>query len=125
MAGQALTTQSAPRAPELKQDFLAVGLLAATVILMTGLFLWLATVYYQLPDLLPLHFDVYGNPDRIGERSEIFVLPAIGLVVNTVNIGIGLLLRLRLRMVFASYLLWSGALLMQVLLWIAALNITG
>jgi uncharacterized membrane protein len=124
MAGQVIT-QSAPSAPGLKQDVLAVGLLAATVILMTGLFLWLAMVYNQLPDLLPLHFDVHGNPDRIGDRSEIFVLPAIGLVVNVVNIGVGLLLRRHLRMVFASYLLWSGALLMQVLLWIAALNIVG
>jgi uncharacterized membrane protein len=125
MAEQAMPSQSAPTVPELKQDLLAVGLLATTVILMTGLFIWLASVYYQLPDLLPLHFDVHGNPDRVGERSEIFVLPVIGLVINIVNIGVGLLLRRHLGMLFASYLLWSGALLMQVLLWIAALNIAG
>jgi uncharacterized membrane protein len=101
-----------------------VGLLIGALLLMVLLFLWLATSYSGLPDLLPLHFDANGNPDRIGERREVFVLPAIGLVVNLINIAAGLVARIRFRMIFAAYLLWAGALLVQLLLWVALWNIT-
>jgi hypothetical protein len=108
----------------LREDSLGVGLLVGALLLMLLLFLWLATSYSSLPDLLPLHFDANGNPDRIGERQEVFVLPAIGLVINLVNIAAGLVARIRFRMVFAAYLLWAGALMVQLLLWVALWNIT-
>jgi uncharacterized membrane protein len=112
------------QAPALKQDVIGMVLLATTLLLMVALFLWLAATYNNLPDLLPLHFDAQGNPDRIVERREIFDLPTIGLLINLVNIAGGLLLRQRFRMVFAPYLLWAGAMLVQVLIWIAVWNIT-
>ncbi len=108
----------------LKQDPLAVGLIATTSLLMVTLFVWLNVSYDTLPDLLPLHFDAQGNADRIAERREIFVLPGIALVVALVNGVAGLLMHLRFGMIFAAYLLWSGALLTQVLIWIATWNIT-
>lgn len=108
----------------LRRDPLALGILVLTVLLLAGLALWLFRTYSTLPDLLPLHFDADGNADRIAERREIFVLPTIAFVVALVNLSAGLLLRLRFGMVFASYLLWGGALLVQLLFWLAAWNIT-
>lgn len=108
----------------LKQDALSIMLLATTLLLMGALFVWLGTTYNNLPDLLPLHFDAQGNPDRIVERREIFSLPIIGLVINGINIVVGLVLRRWFGMAFAPYLLWAGAMLVQILIWIAVWNIT-
>jgi uncharacterized membrane protein len=108
----------------LRKDTLAMVLVVLPILLMVALFLWLGATYNSLPDLLPLHFDAQGNPDRIEERGDIFVLPIIGLITNVVNVGGGLLLRQRFNKTFAPYLLWSGALLVQVLIWIAIWNIT-
>ena len=37
-------------------------------------------VFYfnDLPDTIPVHFDLAGNPDRYGSRNSIWALPAIG-----------------------------------------------
>jgi uncharacterized membrane protein len=123
MTEPAVLTQPT-QAPALRQDVIGLVLLATTLVLMVALFLWLSATYNNLPDLLPLHFDAQGNPDRIVERREIFDLPTIGLVINLVNIAGGLLLRQRFRMAFAPYLLWAGAMLVQILIWIAVWNIT-
>lgn len=118
------TTRRSASIPTLRQDRLALGLLVATTLALAALLLWLATSYSELPDLLPLHFDAQGNADRIGERREILVLPAIAGLVYGVNVGAGLLLRLRWQRPFAAYLLWAGALLVQVLIWLAVWNIS-
>ena len=107
----------------LRQDTLGLSMIAAALLLMASLALWLANRYPTMPELLPLHFDAQGLPDRIAERSEISVLVYIGLLVNLWNIALGLLLRLRFDIIFGSYLLWGGAALIQLLLWIAALNL--
>ncbi|MGH2541524.1 MAG: DUF1648 domain-containing protein, partial [Ardenticatenaceae bacterium] len=86
-------TESPSRVTNLKRDPLAIGLLATTSILLIALFIWITASYSTLPDLLPLHFDAQGNPDRIGERREVYVLPAIALVALLVNGLAGLLVR--------------------------------
>lgn len=108
----------------LQKDRLSLGLMAAAPIALLALLLWLGPAYNDLPDLMPLHFDAQGNPDRIGARSEIWILPAIGLIVYLVNISSGLLLRLRFKMDFAANLLWGGAFMVQVLIWLTVWNIT-
>jgi len=62
----------------------------------------------------PLHFDAAGAVDRSGARSSLFILPLIGLLIWGGNGALGLLLRAREYV--AAYLLWSGTLLVQVLL---------
>ncbi len=108
----------------LRQDTLALWLLIAPPLALAALLLWLIPSYNSLPELMPLHFDANGYPDRIGERSEIWILPTIGAIVYTFNLLSGLLLRLRFRMNFAAYLLWGGALMVQILIWLAVWNIT-
>jgi hypothetical protein len=95
-------------------DRLAQAWLAAAVIANLALFAYIALRFPGLPNLLPLHFDPTGAPDRIGYRVELFRLPAIGLVVLTVNSTIGLLLHRRERL--AAYVLLAAAFLTQLLL---------
>jgi uncharacterized membrane protein len=108
----------------LRRDGLAVALLITATVVLVAMVIWFNLNYSTFPDLLPMHFDAQGNPDRIGERSELSVLLIIAAVVYVVNITSGLSLRLLARMVFAPYLLWSGALLVEVLMWVTLWNVT-
>jgi len=60
---------------------------------------------------------------RYPSRAEMFKLPAIGLVVLIVNSGLGILIHRRQRV--GAYLLWGGTIAVQLLCWLAALNIIG
>jgi hypothetical protein len=105
------------------RDRLGLALLAAgflTVLALTGL---LCFRFPALPRLVPLHFDAMGNPDRLGLQAQIFILPLIGLLTLLLNGALGRLVYRRERT--ASYLLWSGAILIQVLVWTAAIGILG
>ena len=39
--------------------------------------------YNQLPDSIPRHFDINGQPDAYGSKWLIFILPLIGIVLYT------------------------------------------
>ena len=56
-------------------------------------------------------------------RTEIFKLPAIGLVTQTTNSSLGILIHSRQRV--GAYLLWGGAVAVQILFWLVAFNIIG
>ncbi len=84
-------------------------------------YLWLR--FDALPDLLPMHFDATGMADRIETKSNIFILPLIGLVVMSMNTVLGVVLHRRERA--ATLLLMTGAWLVQILLWVALSNIVG
>lgn len=105
------------------QDWLGVTLLVAsflTVLALTGL---LCFRFPALPRMVPLHFDAVGNPDRLEARNQIFTLPLIGLLALLLNGVLGGLTYRRERM--ASYILWGGSILIQVLMWTAAIGILG
>jgi hypothetical protein len=95
---------------------LAVGFMA--VLALAGL---LCFKYPALPHMVPLHFDAVGNPDRLETRGQIFILPLIGLLALLLNGSLGGLAYRRERM--ASYLLWGGTILIQVLAWTATIGI--
>jgi hypothetical protein len=102
-------------------DRLAQAWLVAAVLTNLALFGYIALRFPGLPNLLPLHFDPTGVPDRIGYRIEVFRLPVIGLVVLVANATIGLLLYQRERL--AAYLLLAAAVLTQLLLAVATYRI--
>jgi hypothetical protein len=56
-------------------------------------------------------------------RTEIFRLPAIGLVSLLINSSLGILIHRRQRV--GAYLLWGGAVVVQLLSWQAVFNIIG
>ncbi len=88
-----------------------------------ALFAYLAIRFDALPGLLPLHFDVSGLPDRIEAKTSIFGLPVIGLIVFFLNAILGALSHRQQRV--ATLLLAAGALLVQLLMWLAVTNIIG
>jgi hypothetical protein len=102
-------------------DGLGLALLASACILLLTLFGFLSWRYASLAAVQPLHFDAAGQPDRWGTPIQVFTLPFIGLLAMIANGGLGFLLYGRNRP--AAYLLWSGALGMQLLVWGATLGI--
>jgi hypothetical protein len=105
------------------QDQLGVGLLAASFLIVLALIGLLCFQFPALPRMVPLHFDALGNPDRLEARGQIFTIPLIGLLTLLLNGGLGGLAYRRERMV--SYMLWSGSILIQVLMWTATIGILG
>ncbi len=74
-----------------------------------------------LPPIIPLHYSAGGRADRTGAATQIFILPLIGVLAVLGNTLLGGLFYRREQM--ASYLLWGGAALVEVLLWIGAMNL--
>ncbi len=86
-----------------------------------GLFAFLFLVANQLPPLVPLHFDAAGQPDRIEDKSAIFSLPQIGLIMILINFLFGFAIYRREPL--AAYLLGAMGIAAQFLLWFAAVSI--
>ena len=107
----------------LRRDYVLLALLGLALLVNLALFGFLLVRYNSLPDPLPLHFDSSGLPDRIESKNGILALPAIGLVVYGINSVLGILAYRRQRA--ATLLLVVGALCVQVLMWLATLNISG
>ncbi len=84
---------------------------------------YLALVYEQLPAILPFHFDVLGQADRIAPRAEILRLPQVGLLMLLLDLGLGFVVYRQQRV--AAYLVWSGGLVLQMLVWGAVFTIVG
>ncbi len=98
-------------------------LLVLTLLVNLALFAYLALRFATLPDLLPLHFDTLGLPDRIESKNGIFALPIIGILVFAINTALGIFIHQSERA--ATILLTAGTLSVQVLMWLAVINIAG
>ena len=107
----------------LLRDLPALLVLVLSLAANAALIGYLKSRLASLPELLPLHFNAYGEVDRIGERWEIYRLPLIGLVVLTLNVTLAVLPPGRAWPRWRFLL--AVALLVQGLLWLAALRITG
>jgi len=101
-------------------DRLARRLALGAALLCAALFAFVCLQYPELPERVPLHFDTAGVADRFGGPPSVFILPLIGLLALTVNSLIAVPVYLRERV--PAYLLWGGALLAQVLVWVAAVT---
>jgi hypothetical protein len=86
-----------------------------------GLFAFLLLVVNQLPPLVPLHFDAAGQPDRIEDKSAIFSLPQIGLLMIVLNFLLGSAFYRREPL--TAYLLCGIGIVAQFLFWFAAISI--
>jgi uncharacterized membrane protein len=107
----------------LARDRAAQILFALALLGNLALFAYLSARFDALPDPLPLHFDAAGLADRIEAKSGIFGLPIIGALVLGVNSALGLLAHRRERA--ATLFLLMGALIVQILLWLAVNSIIG
>jgi uncharacterized membrane protein len=101
------------------------ALVIVALIVNLGLFAYLILEFSRvpptLPPLVPLHFDASGEPDRIEPRTALFSLPQIGLIVIVGNLALGALMYRREPL--ATYLLAGTAIVIQLLLWLATIQI--
>jgi hypothetical protein len=104
------------------RDRVALVLIGAGLL---GVLIMFGALSFRYPGLssdLPLHFDVTGFPDRISPKSELFMLPVIGLVVWVFNTAVGVWLYRHVQR-GAAYLLWFGALAVQGIAALALFNL--
>jgi hypothetical protein len=83
---------------------------------LVAVFLLFGVLSFRFPGLssdLPLHFDVNGAPDRIAPKVGLFSLPVIGLLSWVFDLAAGIWTYRRVQR-GAAYLLWGGALVVQV-----------
>jgi hypothetical protein len=105
------------------RDWLGLALLGAGFLALLVLIGLLCFRFPSLPLLVPLHFDAVGKIDRLGPRSQIFILPLIGLLALLINSALGFLAYRRERV--ASLIVWAGMLFVQMLTWVAVIGILG
>ncbi len=124
---ESLVTEEIPEEPGLAQLLLSDHplqiLLVLSLIIDLALLVYLLVRFDALPDPLALHFDATGLPDVVKGKTDILILPAIGFVVLFSNALLGVLVHRKERA--ATLLLAAGALFVQVLMWLAAINIAG
>jgi hypothetical protein len=77
--------------------------------------------YDVLPDQVPLHFDVGGQPSQIAPKSDLMRLPLLSLVCLVVNWTLGIVVHPRERIL--ARLLWLSAVIVQPVLLIGVLAI--
>ena len=53
----------------------------AGLIVVLGLWILVLVAYGELPEQVPMHFDAAGNPDRWGDKAELFMLPALATLM--------------------------------------------
>jgi hypothetical protein len=104
----------------LRDDWI-VSILMVAFLVNLGLLVFLVIRFDGMNELIPLHYDAQGFPDRIEQKSGIYILPMIGFAILFGNALLALAGHHRERA--ASVLLAVTAMMVQVLLWLAALNI--
>ncbi len=48
---------------------------------LTGLWVLTSILYFNLPDIIPIHYNASGVPDNFGSKSTIIILPFIGTLL--------------------------------------------
>lgn len=118
------TTEYAPLAAmPIWSDYWFWLLSIASFMTNAALFGWIINRYARLPALIPLHFNAFGEVDRIAAKSGLLVVPIIGALTLGVNSLLGLALHRRERL--AAHLLVAITLGIQAILWLAAMSILG
>jgi hypothetical protein len=104
------------------RDLVAVGLAAIGALANAGLFAYIALRYPHLPGIVPLLSEA-GQVTLLGYKEELWELPAIGLTVLLANTILGFALHRWERVV--TYCLGAMAILVQVIIWSAAIKVMG
>lgn len=97
----------------LPQDRLGRWLLVGGLLGVLILFGVLMISFPNLPEVLTVRYNSAGLPEEIGEKGALYRLPVIGLLAWGINGIAGLLLLARGQQA-AAYMLWGGAVVVQV-----------
>ncbi|HEX9117029.1 MAG TPA: PH domain-containing protein [Anaerolineae bacterium] len=104
------------------RDWKAIALIGAGLLGVVILFGVLAFRFPSLSSDLPLHFDINGLPDRIAPKSGLLALPLIGFAAWAANLAGGVWIYRRVQRQ-GAYLLWAGAVAVQIIAGLALRNI--
>ncbi|MCS6847808.1 MAG: PH domain-containing protein [Anaerolineae bacterium] len=104
------------------RDKTALTLLILAIALNLALFGFSAMRFPAAPAQIALHFDASGSVDRLGEKSQLFVPPVLGLLTLAVSLIVGLVLY-RKGETLAAFMLWGGSAATQLLFFVAALTL--
>lgn len=77
--------------------------------------------YDALPDQVSLHFDANGDPSQIAPKADLLRLPLLGFLCLLVNWVLGVLVHPREPVL--ARLLWLGAVIVQVVLFVGVLRL--
>lgn len=69
---------------KIKKDSLDLLVEVVSVIFLALMFIWPFVHFQELPQFIPKHYSPSGLPDAFGKKHEIWILPAIGLVLFVV-----------------------------------------
>ncbi len=103
-------------------DRIARNILLAGLIGVGLLFALLLIRYPFLPETMAVRFDSNGIPELVREKSGLFLLPMIGMICWLIN-GLWGIWMVSRNQVIGAYLLWSGAVIVQLCLFFALLSL--
>jgi hypothetical protein len=106
----------------LRFDLFGRIMLALGIVVNLLMFMYLFWRLPELPELLRLHFNKFGEVDRIGPRGDIMWLPFIGLLTLFVNSFLGAVLYKKDKLY--GYLLFISTLIIEFFLWVGIMTIT-
>lgn len=97
----------------LPYDRLGYWLLVGGLLGVLILFGVLMLSFPNLPDVLTVRYNSAGLPEEVREKGALYRLPIIGLLAWGINGVVGLVLMAR-RQPMAAYMLWTGALVVEI-----------
>ncbi len=108
----------------LKTDRLGLVMLAVGLVGSVLLIGALMVRYPVLPDVLTVRYGADGTPEQVRDKTALFLLPLIGLLAWAVNGVWGLIMAARNQQI-GAYLLWGGAIIVQICSFFALVSLIG
>lgn len=97
----------------LHKHAVGLALLSIGLVGVLALFGRLMIEFPALPSLLPFRYDSQGLPDVVRDKNALFIIPAIGLLTWLTNGLWGVWMAMR-KQPTGAYMLWGGAIVVQI-----------
>ena len=104
------------------QDRIGSALILLGVVGLLALFGVLMVRFPELPTDLVFRYNPDGLPERISNKSALFLLPSIGLLTWIVNLAWGAWMASRNQRI-GAYMLWGGAVIVQLFSFMALIRL--
>jgi hypothetical protein len=115
------TRLSAGPRPHVLNDPVALRLLGVAVLMNVAMIVFILIRFHSLPPSIALHWNVNGDPDRIGSPREIWVIPIITALVAIANLILAWSIESFDR--FAARFLLAASCLVQLVAWVALITL--
>ena len=104
------------------QDLIGFSLILLGILGVLALFGMLMVSFPELPTDLVFRYNADGLPERISNKSALFLLPSIGLLAWIVNLVWGAWMAARNQRI-GAYMLWGGAVIVQIFSFMALIRL--